>query len=347
MKNNNLVLVTGGNGFLAMHIIKQLLTAGYPVRATLRRLNRQDQVKTTLANTDTPNLNQLSFVQADLTKDADWPATMTDVTYVMSVAAPVFVNGNQGSEAMAQVATEGTLRIIKAAEKAGVKRVVMTANFGAVGFSNKDPKRVTTEADWTDPDEPGLSLYERSKLIAEKQAWDYLKKTNSSLEFTTVNPGAMLGPSLDNHVSGSFGIVKNLLDGSLKMVPNIHVNVVDVRDVADIHVRAMTTPEANGQRFLAIEDGDALSMMDMVAVIRKSRPELAAKLPTKTLPDFVLKLGALFNNSAKEGRLMLSLSPHVSNQKAKQVLGWKPISSSKTAILKAVDSLIAAGEIKA
>lgn len=345
MKHNNLVLVTGGNGFLAMHIIRQLLTAGFPVRATLRNLNRKDQVKTTLENTQTPHLDQLTFVQADLTKDADWPAAMKDVTYVMSVAAPVFVNGKQGTDAMAQVATDGTLRIIKSAEKASVKRVVMTGNFGAVGFSNKDPQHITTEADWTDPDEPGLSLYERSKLVAEKAAWNYLKTTNSALEFTTVNAGAMLGPSLDNHVSGSFGIVKNLLDGSVKRVPNIHINVVDVRDVADIHIRAMTTPAANGQRFLAIEDSDALSMMDMVKIIRKHHPELAAKLPTKTLPDFVIKLGAHFNDAAKEGRLMMALTTHVSNQKAKQVLGWQPISSSETAVVKAVDALIAAGEI--
>jgi len=192
MKHNNLVLVTGGNGFLALHIIQQLLTAGFPVRATLRNLNRKDQVKTTLENNQTPHLDQLTFVQTDLTKDADWPAAMKDVTYVMSVAAPVFVNGKQGTDAMAQVATDGTLRIIKSAEKAGVKRVVMTGNFGAVGFSNKDPQHITTESDWTDPDEPGLSLYERSKLVAEKAAWNYLKTTNSALEFTTVTPARCL-----------------------------------------------------------------------------------------------------------------------------------------------------------
>lgn len=332
------VLVTGGNGFLALHIIKQLLTAGYPVRATIRSIEKQTEVLAALNNGNVPNLDQLSFVAASLTDDANWQAAMQDITYVMSVAAPVFVNGTDNPAVVAQMATEGTLRILKAATTARVKRVVMTSNLGAVGFSNLDVHHVTTESDWTNPDEPGLSLYERSKLMAEKSAWDYLKRTKSKLEFVTINPGAMIGPTLNHHVSGSFGFIKGLMDGTTKRIPPIEMNIIDVRDVADLHVRAMTTPAAAGQRFLAVNDAP-ISMPAIAALIKAKRPALAANVPTKTLPAWVIKFASHFNQQAKEGRLFLTVNHQVSNQKAKSVLNWQPISNNEQAILSTVDEL--------
>lgn len=342
---NETVLVTGANGFLAMRLIKQLLTNGYHVRATLRSLTKKETVLAAFKANNVTNINQLEFVQADLTKDDGWHAAMQGVTYVMSVAAPVFVNGAMASEKVAQTAVDGTLRILKAAQASEVKRVVMTANLGAVGFSNKDPKHITTESDWTNSNEPGLSIYEKSKLIAEKSAWDYLKQTDSQLEFVTVNAGAMLGPSLDNHVSGSFGIIKNFFDGGLKAIPKIDVNIVDVRDVVDIEIRAMETSQAAGKRFLAVED-NPISMPQLVSVIKENRPQLAPKLPTKTVPSWLIRLGAPFNKQAQEGRLLLDINHHVSNHRAKEILGWQPISRNEDAILTAVDSMLTAGLIK-
>ncbi|MCT3584708.1 NAD-dependent epimerase/dehydratase family protein [Levilactobacillus brevis] len=334
--SNEKVLVTGGNGFLALHIIQHLLIQNYPVRATLRRLDKAKTVRQALTNVQTPHLDRLEFVQADLTTDADWPAAMTGITYVMSVAAPVFVNGATVTDAVANTAEAGTLRILKAAAAAGVKRLVMTANFGAVGFSSPDPTHVITEDDWTDPQQSGLSAYEQSKLLAEKAAWNYVADHNHPFELVTVNAGAMLGPALDDHVSGSFGLVKRLLTG--QATPNLTVSVVDVRDVADIHVRAMTTPAAANQRFLAVED-HPISMKEIRTLVKTRFPELADRLPKHFLPNIVINVLAPFSSAIKEGHLMLHLSHHVSNQKARTVLGWTPLSSAKTAVTEAVKQL--------
>lgn len=332
---NQRILVTGGNGFLALHIIKQLLTQGDAVRATIRSLDKATGVRRALAAAHTPHLDRLSFAVADLTQDAGWAAAMDGITGVMSVAAPVFVNGERVTAALANAATMGTERILRAALTAGVQRVVMTANLGAVGFSSFDPHHVITEADWTAPTQRGLSAYERSKLVAEHAAWDFVAR-HPELELVTVNAGAMLGPALGQHVSGSFGLITRLLTG--KPTPNLTVNVVDVRDVADIHVRALATPLAANQRFLAVAD-TPISMRAIVTLLRQQRPELVAHLPHHLLPSGLVHLLAPFNSTIREADLMLRLGHRVSNQRARAVLDWRPISDSATAVLAAVDSL--------
>lgn len=332
---NERVLVTGGNGFLALHIIQQLLTAGYTVRTTLRSLAKADQVQRDLIAAGTPHLEALQFVTADLTADTGWDAAMKGITTVMSVAAPVFVNDRHVTATTETAATVGTTRILRAAEQAGVKRVVMTGNLGAVGFSTFDPQHVITEADWTMPNQRGLSTYELSKLLAEKAAWDFVAQRPHRLELVTVNAGAMLGPALGQHVTGSFGIVNRLLTGA--PTPNLTFNVVDVRDVAAIHLLAMTTPSAAGKRILAVEDG-AISMSEMVQLIRQQRPELASRLPHHLLPASLVRALAWVNRAASEAALTLRLSHRVSNQRARE-MGWQPISDNETAVLAAVDQL--------
>jgi nucleoside-diphosphate-sugar epimerase len=242
-------------------------------------------------------------------------------------------------------AVDGIVRVLKAARNASVKRVVMTSNFGAVGFSNKNLNTITTEADWTDSNEKGLSSYEKSKLLAERAAWDFIKQEGGKLEFATINPVAILGPSLSAHISGSFGILEHLLDGSMKAIPNIPLNIVDVRDVADLHIRAMTNPNANGQRFIASADGQ-ISMPEIAALLKNKKPSVAKKVSTKTLPNWVIYLAALFNKQAKEGVLLLSMSRNVSNTKAKSILGWKPIANNEETILASINSMIKFGIIK-
>lgn len=330
---SELTLVTGGNGFLALHIIKQLLANNHPVRATVRNLNKTDEVRQALATAGVAT-DQLSFVQADLLNDADWPKAMQNVTHVMSVAAPVFVNGETTTDEMNQTAKTGTLRILKAAKTAGVKRVVMTANFGAVGFSNHS-SRPTTEADWTDPNEPGLSDYERSKLLAERAAWDFAQSDH--LDLATVAAGAMLGNPLNGHVSGSFGLVNQLLDGSSKFIPDIEFVVSNVADVADAHVKALFTPAASGQRFLATNG--SISLPQIADLIRKQRPALAAKLPRHILPSWVIRMAAPFNAQARSGKLFLSINHHPSTQNAEQHLAWQAKHSVDETILATVDAL--------
>ncbi len=345
MENSVRVLVTGGSGFVSLRCIFNLLQQGYEVRATLRSLNKKGEVIEALKTGGLTSFDRLSFAEASLTEDKNWPEAMQGCTYVLSVASPVF-HGDLGNEEEAMRPTvEGTVRVLQAARDAGVKRVVMTANFGAVGFSNKDTHRVTTEKDWTRPDEKGLSAYEKSKLLAELAAWRFIKEEGRGLELTTVNAVAILGPSLGPHISGSFGLLQHLLDGSMKAIPPIPLNVVDVRDVADLHLRAMTHPEAGGERFIAAADGQ-MTMPEIARLLKEQMPEVSRLVPAKTVPSWVIRVAALFNKQAQTGALLMHISHQVSNQKAKQLLGWSPVATQEQAILAAAQSIAEYGTIK-
>lgn len=333
------VLVTGGTGFLGAHIILQLLQKGYNVGTTLRSISSKNKVIDTLKSNDITTFDNLAFVEADLSKDDNWDVAMKGCDYVLSVASPVFFNIPKDENEMIRPAVEGIVRILKAARNANVKRVVMTSNFGAVGFSNKNSKTVTTEADWTDPEEKGLSVYEKSKLLAERAAWDFIKKEGGNLEFATINPVAMLGPSLSAHISGSFGIIEHLLDGSMKAVPNIPLNIVDVRDVADLHIRAMTNPNANGERFIASADGQ-ISMPEIAALLKNKYPSITGKVPIETLPDSVIYSNASTNKQAETTALLMRMSRNVGNEKAKKILAWTPFANNEEAILASLNSMI-------
>ncbi len=339
MKNPEIVLVTGGTGFVGAQCILALLHQGYHVRTTLRSLASKTSVLETLrAGGSTPG-DQLEFVEADLTSDHNWDAALHGCTYVLHVASPVSFATPADESAHLKPAVEGTLRVLKSARDAGVKRVVLTSSFGAVGFSHTDRTTETTEADWTDPNLKGLSTYEKSKGLAERAAWEFIKQEGGALELSVINPVAILGPSLGSHTSGSFDIIRHLVDGSLKAVPNIPLNVVDVRDVADLHVRAMTTPAASGQRFIASADGQ-ISMPEIAQLLQQKMPDIAEKVATKTVPDWVVRFASLFNAQAKTGAMFLQVNRRVSNAKAKQLLGWKPLATQEQAIVAAAESLV-------
>ncbi len=333
------VLVTGGTGFVGAQIILQLLQKGYNVRTTLRSISSKNKVTEALNSNGIRNFDHLTFIEADLSKDENWDNAMKNCDYVLSVASPVFFTIPKDENEVMRPAVEGIIRVLKAARNAGVKRVVMTSNFGAVGFSKKDPKMATTEADWTDPNEKGLSVYEKSKLLAERAAWDFIKKEGGSLEFATINPVAIFGPALSAHVSGSFGLLEHLLDGSMKAVPHIPLNIVDVRDVADLHIRAMISPDAKGQRFIASADGQ-ISLPEIAALLRAKTPDAAKRVSARTVPNWAIYLAALFNAQAKEAALLLKMSRNVSNTKAKEILGWKPIANNEEIVLAAINSMI-------
>ncbi|MBF4517909.1 aldehyde reductase [Flavobacterium sp. ANB] len=339
MENKDIVLVTGGTGFVAMQIIMQLLQKGFQVRTTVRNLKNKDKIIAVLKANDVTNLDNLSFVVTELTEDHNWEAALKGCKYVLSVASPVFFEKPKSESQAIRPAVEGILRVLKFANQEGVKRVVMTSNFGAVGFSQTDKTRQTTESDWTNPNMKGLSVYEKSKTLAEKAAWDYIKNSKTNLEFTTINAVAIMGPSLNEHITGSFMLLENLLNGKMKAVPNIPLNIVDVRDVADLHIRAMITPEANGQRFIASADGQ-ISLPEIAILLKNKRPNIAEKVSSKILPNWIIKIGAIFNVQAKEGIVFLNMNRNISNTKAKNILSWKPIATQETTILSAVDSMI-------
>ena len=337
------VLVTGGTGFVGAHIILQLLQKGYNVKTTLRSINSKTKVIAMLKSNGITSFDNLSFVEADLSKDDNWLEAMKGCDYVLSVASPVFMTIPKDENEAIRPAVEGIVRVLKAARNAGVKRVVMTSNFGAVGYSNKNPNIATTEADWTDPKEKGLSVYEKSKLLAEQAAWNFIKKEGGNLEFATINPVAIWGPALSAHVSGSFGLFDLLLSGN--PFPDLPLNIVDVRDVADLHIRAMTSPAANGERFIASADGQ-ISMLEIAALLKDKKPDVAKKISSRKIPDQVIFLAALFNKQAREAALFLRMSRNVSNEKAKKILGWKPIADNKEVIIASIDSMIQHGMIK-
>ncbi|NHN27308.1 aldehyde reductase [Flavobacterium jejuense] len=339
MKPKETVLVTGGTGFVGLQIVFQLLQKGYKVNTTLRSLKSIDNVIESLKSNGITTFENLSFFETNLTDDKNWDKAMQGCKYVLSVASPVFFEVPKDENEAIRPAVEGILRVLKFAKKEGVKRVVMTSNFGAVGFSQTDKTRATTEADWTDTKLSGLSVYEKSKTLAEKAAWNFIKNEGSNLEFATINPVAILGPSLNAHVSESFNFLKHMLDGSMKAVPPITLNIVDVRDVAALHILAMETPDANRKRFIATADGQ-ISMPEIAIFLRKTFPDISSKVSTKTLPVFLVKFGSLFNAQAKQGVMLIKVNRNVSNAQAKDILDWTPIATNEEAIMASVESLV-------
>ncbi|MEZ0610825.1 SDR family oxidoreductase [Fibrella sp. WM1] len=338
------VLVTGGTGFLGVHCILQLLQNGYTVKTTVRSLKRQEAVIDMLKNGGITAFNKLSFIEADLLKNDNWAAAATDCSYVLHVASPISLNVPNDENDMIKPAVEGTLRVLGAARDAGVKRVVMTSNFGAVGYSHTDTTKIITEESWTDPNEQGLSAYNKSKVLAERAAWDFIEREGGELELSVVNPVGIFGPSLSPDLSSGFELLKRVLDGSMKRVPNMTLSIVDVRDVADLHIRAMTSPVAKGQRFLAIA-GDVMTLPEIALLMKTKLGDRLKTISTKRMPDWVVRGAALFSPTARNVVPLLGRYRTASNEKAKKLLGWQP-RSNEEALLATADSLIKFGAVK-
>jgi nucleoside-diphosphate-sugar epimerase len=344
MENQDTVLVTGGTSFVGSHCILQLLQKGYKVKTSLRSINRKNEVIEMMKTGGITLFENLSFIEADLSKDDNWDEAMRGCQYVLHIASPTHIE-SKDEDQIVRPAVDGLLRVLKAARNAGVKRVVMTSSFGALGFSNKDRNTVTTEADWTNPNEKGLSAYEKSKALAERAAWNFMEKEGGSLELAVINPVAIFGPSLGPGKSPSLGLLKMILSGSAKAIPNIVLNVVDIRDVADLHIRAMTNPNANGQRFIASADGE-ISLPQIAILLKNKMPAISAKVSTKTLSNWVVGIASLFSAQAKQAAYFLSINRNISNAKAKKILGWKPIANKEEAVLASAESMIKFGSFK-
>ncbi|WPQ65996.1 aldehyde reductase [Chitinophaga sancti] len=339
------VLVTGGTGFVASHCILQLLQQGYQVKTTIRTPDKKNKVQDMLRTGGITDFQHIQFIVADLTSDSNWSLAVADCEYVLHVASPIFLRVPKDPDEMIRPAVDGTLRVLKAAREGGVKRVVMTSNFGAVGYSHKDPTTLITEQDYTDPNEKGLSAYNKSKVMAEMAAWQFIRTQGNGLEFCTVNPMGIFGPSLGPDLSSGFELLRNIMNGEMKAIPNMVLGIVDVRDVADLHIRAMTSAQANGERFLALAGG-TMSLLQIAQFIKDKMPAVGVKISTKPLADWKVKIAALLGNQkAKAVAPLLGINRNASNQKAKTVLGWAP-RSNETAVLAAAESLIKYGAIQ-
>jgi len=316
LNNGKLVLVTGGTGFVAGHCILQLLRSGYKVRATVRSVSKTAKVKEMLKNGGISSFEDISFIEANLSLDNNWTEAMQGCEYVLHVASPIFLRLPKHEDEMIRPAVDGTVRVLKAARDAKVKRVVITSSFGAVGYSHTNPNTLITEKEWTNPNDKSLSAYLKSKTLAEKAAWDFMEREGGDLELTVINPMAILGPSLGPDMSSGLELLKKILDGSMKAAPKIDLGIVDVRDLADLHLRAMTSPKANGERFLALSGG-VMSMHQIAMLFRGKLGDKAKNVTTKVLPDWLIRLVALFNPEAKAIVPQLGRVRNASNQKAK------------------------------
>ena len=342
--SGELVLVTGGSGFIAMHCTLKLLAAGYRVRNTVRSLAREAEVRATLKAAGADAGDRLAFFAADLTADAGWAEAATGCDFVLHVASPFPVNVPRHEDELIVPAREGALRLLRAARGAGVKRVVLTSSFAAVGYGHPVLDRPFNEHDWSRPDGGGVSAYAKSKTLAERAAWDFMAREGGDMELAVVNPVGVFGPVLGADFSTSIEIVKRLMDGALPALPRITFGVVDVRDVADLHLMAMTHPEAAGERFLAVA-GDFLSIRDIALMLKRRMGDAARRVPTGELPDWAVRVIALFDKSAGQVVPELSKPKNATADKARRVLGWSP-RSAEDAVAATAESLLALGLLK-
>lgn len=328
------VLVTGGSGFLGMHTIIQLLQGGHDVRTTVRSAAREPQVRATLATAGVDAGDRLAFFVADLLSDDGWEAATTGVEYVLHVASPFPAGAPDHEDDLIVPAREGTLRVLRAAHASGVRRVVVTSSFAAVGYGREPGDHVFTETDWTDPD-ADIGAYIKSKAVAERAAWDYAERHPGAPELVVINPVGIFGPVLGQDRSASIGMISGLLDGSMADgMPRLAFAVVDVRDVADLHVRAMTDPSAAGQRFIAAA-GDSVWLADIARILRDRLGDTAARVPTREIPDDVLRQAAKTNPALEPTAREVGRFRHLSSEKAQRVLGWRPRSLEETVIATA------------
>ena len=332
------MLVTGGSGFIGSYCILDLLRAGHRVRTTVRSPEREATVRELLG---AESAEALSFVTADLMSDAGWADAVSGCDFVLHVASPFPLGPPKHEDDLIVPAREGALRVLAAARDAQVKRVVMTSSFAAIGYGIPPRDSAFTEEDWTNPDGGGVSAYAKSKTLAERAAWDFIEREGAGLELSVVNPVGVFGPVLGQDFSTSIQLVKRLLDGAMPGIPRVAFGIVDVRDVADLHVRAMTGPAAAGERFLAIA-GEFMTVAEIAAVLRERMGADAKKVPTRMLPDWLVRLVSRVDSSVRQIVPELGKVKQASNEKAKRVLGWSP-RSNEEAIVASAESLIRLG----
>lgn len=341
----SIVLVTGGSGFIGSHAILQLLAAGHQVRTTVRSLKREGDVRDLLREGGVEPGSRLSFFAADLENDAGWHEAVDGCEFVLHVASPFPPGVPKHESELIVPARDGALRVLRASRDAGVKRVVLTSSFAAIGYGTgeKPLNAPFDERDWTDPG-ADVSAYVKSKTLAERAAWEFMAREGGSLELSVVNPVLVLGPVLGPDYSTSIAIVKRMMDGDLPGSLKLSFGVVDVRDVVDLHIRAMTSPAAKGERFLATA-GDFLSMLEISRILRNRMGEFGRKAPTKEMPNWLVRLISLPVREVRQTLPDLGKMKNATSEKARRVLGWKP-RSNEECIVATAESLIRLGLLK-
>jgi dihydroflavonol-4-reductase len=335
-------LVTGGSGYLAGWCLIELLRRGYRVRTTVRNPARERDLHAAVASQVDPG-HHLTVHAADLTSGDHWAHAIEGCDYVLHVASPFPAKQPKDPDELIVPAREGTLRVLGTALDAGVKRVVVTSSIAAVRLAQGAEARPLTEEDWTDPDDAGLTPYVRSKTIAERAAWEMVERRGEQDRLAVVNPGAIIGPVLNDDISYSIQSIERMLKG-MPGVPRLGFSFVDVRDVADLEIRAMTAPEAGGKRFIAVTK--FLWMAETGEILRDRLGERASKVPTRTVPDLLVRGMALFDGGIRSVVGGLGKRTELSSERARTSLGWSPRPIEDT-IAETGESLIQHGVVAA
>ncbi|GIF50575.1 dihydroflavonol-4-reductase [Asanoa ferruginea] len=329
--------MTGGSGFLGAYAVASALRAGHQVRTTVRSLARELDVRAMVTAAGVDPGPALEVVPADLTADDGWAEAMAGCTGVLHIAAPADLAELVGP------ARDGAVRVLRAARDAGVARVVLTSTFGAIAYGRKATEQPFTEADWTDPHAPGLEPYVVAKTLAERAAWDFVAREGGGLELVVINPTSVFGPVLDINPSNSIGLVRAMLSGAMPRVPDIWITPVDVRDVADLHVRAIDLPGAGGERFIAAGD-TLMSMRDVAKLLRGRLGRDAARVSTRPLWTPLVRATALAVPTMRGLAGNVGVRRRADNTKARQAFDWTPRDAEDT-LVDTARSLIAFGAV--
>jgi len=333
------ILVTGASGFVALHTIIQLLQQGYKVRGTLRTLSREAEVRETISKVVQAN-DQLEIISADLEQDAGWNEAMKDVEYVLHLASPFPLFEPKHEDELIIPAVQGTLRVLRAAHKAKVKRVVQVSSNAAISSGHNGEHKTFTEDDWSKLE--NIGAYPKSKTLAERAAWDFIngQENINKLELVTINPPLILGPIPNKNFRTSVELIRTYMLGQVPGVGRIKMGIVDVRDVAAAIILAMKTPEAAGNRFIC--SGGVLWLKEIADILHKEYGKRGYKIPTLQFPSFVVRLVALFDKRIALVTNSLDWDYELSSEKAKRILNWQP-RTYEEAILSMAESLIEQG----
>jgi len=346
MSKKNQVTVTGASGFLASHCIIQLLTEGYSVKGTIRDMGREKSLRAIYHENVEFSDEQLTFVEVDLMSDRNWDEAMKDSAYVLHIASPFITTLPKDPDTLIKPAIEGALRALRFARKNKIQRVVMTSSMAAISYGHPRPMKtsVLDENSWTDVNGDDVTPYIASKTLAEKAAWDFIRnQAEDELELVTINPSAILGPVLEKDYGSSATIIKKVLDRAIPGLPHMGFQVVDVRDVATAHLKAMTLPGAAGKR-IAVTDR-FVWFEELAAILAKEFTSMGYRIPRKTIPDFMIKIFSWFDPETRSVMNEIGIKRELSNERMRNLLGIKPI-PAKDSILVTGHTLISHGLIK-
>lgn len=338
------VLVTGGSGFIGGHALLQLLAAGHEVRTTVRDPGREAGVRELLRANGADAGERLRFFAADLTSDEGWKEAISGCDFALHVASPFPETLPKHEDELIVPAREGALRVLRAARDAGVRRVVLTSSFAAVGYGHPQQQAPFDETTWTNLDGGDVSAYVKSKTLAERAAWDFVAREGGGLELATVNPVGVFGPVLGADYATSILLAQRLLAGAMPGCPQLRFGIVDVRDVVDLHLRAMVDPAAKGERFLAVA-GDFMLVREMARALKRRLGDAAKRVPTRQLPNWLVKLAALRDPAVKQIVPELSKYKNATSVKAQRMLGWSP-RGNEDALLATAESLLQLGLVR-